>query len=186
MKKPRSIIVVGSSGNGKTTLVNGLRHHEADFAFPKRYITRPQRKSDDLVENKHVTHDDFKQFLQDGHLEVAWQRPLGKDRYERYGFEVVAPDQRKIVVYSANNALLRDKTAILPDSFFDDCFIVLMKADDDIRRQRMLQRSPDIVGEELDVRVRDNGLDLVSKADLVIDSGEFKPDEVVDLVLRKL
>lgn len=182
MKRPLSIVVVGSSGNGKTTLVNGLRAYENDFIFPKRYITRPRRKGDDLIENEHVRPEKFDSLLQGGDLEIAWSRPLGKARHERYGFETLTSRPEQIIVYSANNALLRDEMAILPEGFFDDCFIVLVKAADDIRRKRMFGRSPDIANEEMSIRIKDHGLDLVPKADLIIDTHTFSPEEAVTLI----
>lgn len=182
MKQPSSIIVVGSSGNGKTTLVNGLRSYGDEFIFPKRYITRPRRKGDDLIENAHVRPDGFDRLIRDGRLDIVWKRPLGKTRHERYGFEVLDPGHGKIVVYSANNALLRDGMAALPEGFLDSCFVVLVKAPDHIRRDRMFSRSPDIAHEEMDIRIRDNGLDLVPKANLVIDTHAFTPDQAVALV----
>jgi hypothetical protein len=186
MRRPSSIIVVGSSGNGKTTLVNGLRAHDDQFIFPKRFITRPRRKGDDLVENEHVRPDRFDHLLGTGGIGIAWSRPLGKTRVERYGFESTEPDPDRIVVYSANNALLRDENAMVPSGFFEDCFIVLVKAPDDIRRDRMFGRSPDIAHEEMDIRIRDNGLDLVPKAHLVIDTHSFGPDHAVALVRRSV
>jgi len=41
-----------------------------------------------------------------------------------------------------------------------------------------------MISEELDVRIADDGLDLLPHADLVIDTHELAPEEVVDMVLR--
>ncbi|HXE09877.1 MAG TPA: hypothetical protein VN554_00445 [Verrucomicrobiae bacterium] len=184
MKRPTSIIVVGSSGNGKTTLVNGLRAYEDTFIFPKRYITRPQRKGDDLIENEHVDPARFDELLDAGHLAVAWTRPLGKTRRERYGFETIQPEESRMVVYSANNALLRDETAVVPANLFGDSFIVLVKAPDRVRQERVFGRSPDLRQEEMDIRLQDNGLDLVPRVDMVIDTHAFNPQRAVDLVRK--
>jgi ribose 1,5-bisphosphokinase PhnN len=183
MQKTVSLIVVGSSGNGKTTLVNGLRPYDSQFTFPKRYITRPQRKGDDLIENKHVRPEKFDALLEAREVDIAWHRPLGKTRVERYGFEPVGKDGDKIVVYSGNNALLRDENAILPANLLKDSLVILVKAPDAVRRERMFARSPDISREEMAVRIADNGLDLVPKADLVIDTDTLGPQQVIKLVL---
>lgn len=45
-----SVVIVGSSGTGKTTLVNGLRTlaYSQNLAIPRRYITRPRREGTTL------------------------------------------------------------------------------------------------------------------------------------------
>ena len=76
MKRAESIVVVGSSGSGKTTLVNGLRTPEyADkLVIPHRYITRPARLGDDLVENSHLDQDNFQARVNEGKINPHWKR----------------------------------------------------------------------------------------------------------------
>ena len=110
MKKINSIIIVGSSGSGKTTLVNGLRTKKyADkVVVPRRYITRPQRQGDDLIENIHITKEEFEQKLKAGEIDPAWTRELENGRLEQYGFVPIEPGDNRLRIYSGNNAFLRD------------------------------------------------------------------------------
>src|ERR1700722_3442378 len=110
MKRYESLVVVGSSGTGKTTAVNGLRipQYADRLVIPHRYITRPQRAGDDLTENSHLSHRAFELNARAGIFSPHWQRILEDERVERYGFDTVAPKDTRLKVYSANNAFLRD------------------------------------------------------------------------------
>ena len=81
--KIESVIVMGESGTGKTTLVNALRVAlETDaslddrLTIPKRIITRPRRKNDDLIENMFVTPRRFDDLIARGAVSLHWEREL--------------------------------------------------------------------------------------------------------------
>ena len=174
----KSIVVVGSSGTGKTTLVNGLRAPEyaETLTIPHRYITRPYRQGDDLVENSHLSPDDFDQGVRSGAIWPYWNRALDSGRVERYGFQAAADG--KLRVYSANNAFLRDTNESVL-SVLQDCVVVVAMARPDARTSRLGDRSPDMSAAERAVRLADSGVDILATTVQleIIDTTGMSPEQ---------
>ncbi len=182
-----SIIVVGSSGSGKTTLVNGLRVSEyADkVVVPRRYITRPERQGDDLVENIHVTKEVFEQKLKAGEIDPAWTRELENGRLEQYGFVPVEPSDNRLRIYSGNNAFLRDINPSVA-KILDSAKVVVCMAQPEKRTSRLGDRSPDMSESERAVRLGDSGADTLEFGDVdIIETTNLSPDQGQE-ALRKL
>ncbi|MEK7620962.1 MAG: hypothetical protein AAB395_01255 [Patescibacteria group bacterium] len=162
MKKINSIIIVGSSGSGKTTLVNGLRTKKyADkVVVPRRYITRPQRQGDDLIENIHITKEEFEQKLKAGEIDPAWTRELENGRLEQYGFVPIEPGDNRLRIYSGNNAFLRDINSSV-QKILNNAQVVVCMAQPEKRTSRLGDRSPDMSESERSVRLSDSGADAL-------------------------
>jgi guanylate kinase len=148
LKVPTSLIIIGSSWCGKTTIRNLLSKIASPHIFdlPKRFITRERRPNDDLEENDFAENLEHLKTCVDGG--VIWKRNLG-ERVEYYGFKT--PREGRFPIYSANNALVGDSDSILqaPDNFsVDKALVLLVHAPDDEREQRRLQRD----GSFLDTR----------------------------------
>lgn len=177
MSKIDSLIVVGSTCCGKTSIVRGLREfYGKKIIIPLRYITRPQRANDDLVENQPVPMKKFQELLRNYEIDVWWKRPMEGDRVELYGFETVKNPENKFRVYSANNAILRDKEAHLKN--IGTYKVLAIKADHNVRVARLHKRSPDLSQKEVEYRLSDNGIDVIEKADFVIDNSYAPIQEV--------
>lgn len=171
-----SLVIVGSTCSGKTGLVRSLRDFYGDkLAIPLRYITRPRRKNDDLVENKPVFLEEFQSLVKKGLIDVWWERQMEGDRIEYYGFERVISVGR-LRIYSANNAIVRDPNAKLEK--LGKFKILAIKADHPVRVERLSLRSPDLSPKEIEYRLGDDGLDAIEKADFVIDNTSISIEEV--------
>jgi guanylate kinase len=95
LPKIDSLVVVGSTCSGKTGMVRSLRDHYGDnLAIPLRYITRPRRKNDDLVENHPIPLTEFQNLIDQSRIDVWWQRPMEGSRIEHYGFAAVSTPQK--------------------------------------------------------------------------------------------
>jgi ribose 1,5-bisphosphokinase PhnN len=180
VKRYESLVVVGSSGTGKTTVVNGLRipQYADQVVIPHRYITRPPRIDDDLTENSHLSHAAFDLNARAGIFSPHWQRILEDERVEKYGFDTVAPKNTRLRVYSANNAFLRDLNETV-QSVLAKGLVVMLQAETDFREQRLGLRSPDMGETERAVRLQDNGQDI-SELDVDlrrIDTSGLSPEE---------
>ncbi len=141
-----SLVIVGPTCAGKTALTNAIRSSPqsaaARIAVPKRYITRPPRRDDSAVENIHLTHAEFERRRQSGEIALGWTRRLEHDRLEQYGFARVPAGV--FAVYSGNNAVLSMRHTIWPNGALDGALFLGVDAPDDVRQQRLRQRSPDL------------------------------------------
>lgn len=180
MKRFRSLVVVGSSGSGKTTLVNGLRTpaFEDRVVIPHRYITRPHRLGDDLVENSHVDHPTFQSRVFAGLIDPHWERLLDGGRVERYGFDATIDADERLRVYSANNAFLRDMNPSVARTLRNG-FVVVAMAAQESRNTRLGDRSPDMSDAERAVRLGDSGADMLgaSVPIEIVDTTNLSPEE---------
>lgn len=176
MSKIDSLIVVGSTCSGKTGLVRALRDFYGDrLIIPLRYITRPQRQNDDLVENRPVPNEVFQDLLDKKLIDVWWKRSMEGDRVELYGFATAENPKNKLRIYSANNDFLRDEQAHLEN--IGNYKVLAIKADHKIRAERLHKRSPDLRMEEVEYRLGDDGIDVIEKADFVIDNSYISIEE---------
>lgn len=162
MRQYESLVVVGSSGTGKTSIVSGLRApaYAQHLVIPHRYITRPQRVEDDLVENSHLSHGAFEFNVRAGMVSPHWQRILEDERVERYGFDKAVPTDTRLRVYSANNAFTRDRNETV-QCVLASSLVIMLHADADVREQRLGLRSPDMGVAEKAVRLDDTGQDIL-------------------------
>lgn len=181
MKSFESVVVVGSSCSGKTTLVNGLRTEEYQdkLTIPQRYITRPIRHNDDLTENLPIGKENFKERANTGRINPHWERILDGGRRERYGFAAVAPEDERLRIYSANNAFLRDRSPSVT-KVLDSGLVIFVMATTESRDTRLDERSPDMLKPERFLRLEDRGVDILHAADVeieVIDTTHLSPTE---------
>lgn len=174
IKEVRSILVVGPSSSGKTTMVNMMRaiiEHDAMrmFEIPKRLTTRPLRENEDLIENDIVTKEEFAKRIDGG---LAWDRDMGDGRVERYGFPKVAHD--KIAIYSANSAILEPTARIIAHSdFFAHTLIVFVNASVEVLERRMQERSPDLFRDHpREVHMRLHEVFVSPKTHVVVDHSD--------------
>lgn len=162
------LIIIGSSGSGKTTAVNSIRDRQ-DVEVPMRYITRPSRLNDDTGENSYVSQDEFEAMVKVGKISIHWRRELDGGRIERYGF--ARSVRNKKTVLSANNALLRDKNQTI-EELLKSSRVVFMYAPEVIRKDRIRRRSPDMKNNEFKKRIEDDGSDVAKLSDYKIDTNE--------------
>jgi ribose 1,5-bisphosphokinase PhnN len=165
-----ALLVVGSSGSGKSSLIRSLRNPEylASLAIPVRYTTRPPRRNnEDYSENMFVSHDTFAQKAMEGKIYPYWRRQLAGMPSTHYGF--ASTNQRlgreRFKIYSANNALLRDKNCTVQE-VLGKSLVLMVTADRAVREERLLERSRDMSATERDARL-DDVLDLPSDLEAV-------------------
>ena len=151
------VIIVGSTCAGKSTMVDAVREQVKCARVPKRLVTRPQRENDNLIENKFVTKDIFAQMMLSGEIGLHWTRRMELKREEKYGFEAVNPSD--FSVYSGNNALYNNRASVMPRKILDDHIYIGVYAPDPVRKQRLLNRSTDLVtanAAEVEYRLKDS------------------------------
>ena len=168
LKNIQAIVLIGSSGAGKTTLLNEIRGKCTQVSIPRRFITRAARLNEDDEENIHITKELFEEKVEKGEISCAWTREFENDRKEYYGFENVSSN---LPVFSANNSFLYSEAVYKNPNYL----IISVYAPEDIRKNRLLLRSPDLSLEELKIRVDDPYKEAVNLAHIVVHNyGEFE------------
>ena len=124
----------------------------------ERYITRPARKNDDLIENSHVTFEEFQALIDQGAMSFYWNRVMEEGRQERYGFRKSLP-KIFLNILSGNNALYNNPESIQPENVLGtNTLWIGIYAEESVREERLIRRSPDLVRdkpEEVSYRLRD-------------------------------
>jgi len=173
-----AVVVVGATCVGKSTLVDAIRSSElcgsGAVDVPTRYVTRTPRGGDNLVENVHVTTEEFAARVASGAIALHWTRRMEGGREVRYGFAPSRPGA--LPVLSANNAILAPDAALTPVGRLDHALWVGVYAPTELRGQRLQRRSPDLWArpEEAAHRLAEPAYD--SHVHVVIDNhGELEP-----------
>ncbi len=81
-------LVVGPSGVGKDSLIDGARHfldRDVSFWFPTRYITRAANAGGEL--HQPISHGDFDRLVEEGAFMLSWQA-----HGHGYGIPIAARD----------------------------------------------------------------------------------------------
>jgi len=171
----QNIVVVGSSCVGKTTKVAHLRdvfQGSSKVKVAQRYITRPQRLNDDVIENKFVTAEEFDEHIAQGIINFSWSRKMEGTRVERYGFSII---QNKLTVLSGNNALYANRESIAPAGILEkDTLWIGVYAPDVVRIDRMMRRSPDLSEEEMRYRLGDSGELVKPEVHLILRNYDYE------------
>lgn len=183
-----AVVIVGPTCVGKTTLIAAVRDSELCASgavdVPTRFITRPPRAGDDLVENVHVTDDELAARIAAGEIGLRWIRRMEGGRMIRYGF--ARPRAGALPVFSANNAILDADAELLPAASLDHALRIAVHAPPELRAQRLRTRSPDLWAhpDEVAHRLAEPAPDI--GVHVVIDNhGELEPvakAEIVTLV----
>ena len=105
MRSPPLILVVGPSGAGKDSMINGALAHfsgAAPFHVAKRIITR--NGFDNTEDHQAVTPDDFRAMKEAGDFLLSWEAhglsyaiPASVEDWRRKGVSVVANVSRSVI-----------------------------------------------------------------------------------------
>jgi len=184
----KNIAIVGSSCSGKTTLLNSIRNsslcREKKVLIPVRYTTRPKRKNDIFDENIYITEEEFTKKAKNLQISLYWKKSMDDERDARFGFAPPAADA--LSVYSGNNGLLYNQKSVYPRGILDMILFVGIYAPDEVRKERLFMRSPDLVQDkpkELFYRLGDKAEKIFSRVHLVINNyGPYMKDALGDIV----
>ena len=184
----KSVAIVGSSCSGKTTLLNSIRSsslcREKKVLIPVRYTTRPKRENDIFDENIYITEEEFTKKAKNLQISLYWKKKMDDEREARFGFAPPAAD--RLSVYSGNNGLLYNQKSVYPRGILDMILFVGIYAPDEVRKERLFMRSPDLVQDkpkELFYRLEDKAEKIFSRVHLVINNyGPYMKDALSDIV----
>jgi phosphonate metabolism protein PhnN/1,5-bisphosphokinase (PRPP-forming) len=135
-------LVVGASGVGKDSLIDGARRFLTDdvsYYFPRRYITRARDAGGEL--HRAVTEDEFDRLEADGALMMGWQA-----HGHRYGIPVATEEalrQGRSAVVNVSRQMID-----LARQRWQPVRIVLVTAPRDVLAARLTARGREI-GDEI-------------------------------------
>lgn len=151
-----SLVVVGPSAAGKSTLVNAVRDAKLPGVdVPARYVTRPPRASDP-GETTHLSPDAFEDYVRTGVIVTHWSRTLDEGRTVRYGFVDTRP--AALAVLSANSAILSPSAQLHPPSALDRALVLGVATPRSVREARLAHRSADLHPAEIAHRLSHDNL----------------------------
>lgn len=175
-----SIVLIGSTCVGKTTLANAIRAANIPGSdVPRRFVTRAPRAGDTPEEASHLSSAELDAAIAAGTIGLHWSRTLESGHVERYGF--ARPRPGTLPVYSANNAI-----CALP---LPNALVIGVYAPDAIREQRLAARNPELVRErpdEVRARLAETAETVVALSHVIVDNSgkhaELAPMELAALV----
>ena len=170
-----SIVLIGSTCAGKTTLANAIRAAAiSGIDVPRRFVTRAPRAGDSLEEASQMSGPELDAAIAVGTVRVHWSRMLESGHVERYGF--AAPRSGLVPVYSANNAI----------GPIANTLVIGVYAPDVIRERRLRARSPELVRDrpdEVRARLAEAADTILPLAHVIVENhGEFEATSAVDVV----
>ncbi len=162
LKNIKIIQIIGPSGAGKTTLISTLKDNydlcEGRVQTPIRYTTRQVRFNELHSENKHLDHSEFKNKIDTGEINIYWNRQLTENQIDFFGFSIPKNINNQIFVLSGNNGITKGINISHQEIRTDNILTIGVFADSEVRRQRIIERSPDIyknLPKEFSKRVQD-------------------------------
>jgi len=126
---------------------------------------------DNTVENAFVTPEEFQAKVDGGEIGLHWVRKMEGDREERYGFHRTTGDA--LPVYSGNNALYNNPESVRPDGILKNALMLGVYAPDEVRRERLVSRSPDLLKdrpEEVAYRLGDSSENMLPHIHVLVDN----------------
>ena len=138
----RIFAIVGPSGVGKDTLIEGVRKARPDLVVLRRVITRPSQAGGEAFEG--VSEAEFDRRLAAGEFVLHWQA-----HGLRYGIprnEIAVRIVGRDVLFNGSRAALGAAVTRFPD-----LVVLRVTAPEDLLRQRLLERGRE---EEGDIAAR--------------------------------
>jgi ribose 1,5-bisphosphokinase PhnN len=144
LQSVRRVIVVGSSGVGKSTLERYVRHLKAygsgALHVPTRHATRPPRSDDASTNLQHLTEQEFRKLCSQHKFGLYGSKYGVNKSLNYFGFE--KPSRGTFPVYFANNGVVKNPELVRPATFTEDSLIIAIHAPERLRKKRLKRRSP--------------------------------------------
>lgn len=181
-------LILGPSGVGKDTLINGARDaigNNEDFVFMRRLITR-EKASDSIEDHDTVTDQEFERLKSINELGLYWEAHGNKYAIRRKDIKRQLKADRTVVASVSRTVIQQAQDQFGPKS---NVTVIEITADPDVIRKRLLGRDRETAA-EIEARIQRN--EQVSAAvrqvakDLQVVLNNSTVDEGVDRLLVAL
>lgn len=172
--KTEKLIIVGKTGSGKDYLLNIMK--KMGLKFSPKFTSRPKREGEvDCVDYNFITNEIFESLLTQSEIKYfqkfeinnsTWVYGITKDDFDRNQLFIMTP-------HEISQMELEDKLK---------CFIVYLDIDEEIRRQRLIDRNDS--NDSIERRLSADNIDFqeFDSWDLKITDPEFDADLIYDLM----
>ncbi len=173
--KGKFVLVVGTSGSGKNTLIEHVRPLFTEVVYAKSCVTRPPRENEDTGYRHFVTKEDFQKKVENGEF-LEWAE-YGGNLYGTLLAEVEAQVQAgKVVLKELEVQGVRQIREKMPK---DDLVIIFINAGswEDVEA-RIKARAPMSVDELLKRRAHyDDEMSYMKEADIVVENKQGQVEQ---------
>ena len=177
MKLKNKIILVGHGGSGKDHL--GKHLIEQGFKKNVAYTTRPKREGEENGKDYFfITSDEFIQKIDENYWheyncfipEKNWYYGSSKPQYDKCTLFIKEPHG----------------VSLLSDEEREECLVVYINIDEDIRRERMSIRKKN--ADSIERRIEGDRKDFVdfTNFDIEVNDPEFNVNEVYEIIIKKM
>lgn len=179
-----SIVITGAPATGKTILYHALLEALVIKAAPAHMTRAPRDGEVDGVDGTFVSEEEFERNFSDGkYLEDSLDFARFNGNYYGSPVEWVerANQGERICMMSCSTAIARQVRTQTEGNML----WVHLKASEEVRRKRLLERTPDMGEEEIQNRL--NGGDSQGDAegsDRTIDTSNLTPEQVLQAVIE--
>ncbi len=178
----RFIVIVGTSGSGKTTIINLLKERHPEFFFPSAFTTRTQRPGEiPGTTYDFISRNEFEQHIESGEL-LQWAINHSKEYYGMLRKPVQdALEAGKVIVREMSIAGVQDT---LNTDLHDHVYSIFLTPPSlDLMRQRILKRSH-LDEEEIERRMNSSKKEIEDShiCDITILAEENEIEKIYDQV----
>jgi guanylate kinase len=185
--KGKFVLVVGTSGSGKNTLIDHVRPLFTEVVYAKSCVTRPPREKEDSGYRYFISKEDFEQKVRNGEF-LEWAE-YGGNLYGTLRAEVETQvEAGKIVLKELEVQGVRQIREKMPK---EDLVIIFINAGSwEIVEARIKARSPISTDELLKRRAHyDDEMSYMKEADIVIENKQGEVEQAkydFEAVIRAL
>ncbi|MFD1697612.1 phosphonate metabolism protein/1,5-bisphosphokinase (PRPP-forming) PhnN [Roseibium aestuarii] len=175
----RLVLVVGPSGAGKDTLLNGLRARlsaRQDCVFARRLITRDT--DGETEDHDSLGHDEYRQLSGSGEVALCW---------EAHGHGYVIPKSCDAHITAGRMVIANGSRRALPQALakYDAVTVLLITAPKDVLAQRLAARGRESE-EEIRRRLDRSDLEVSGVPHVVRIENTGTVDQGVDAIMAAL
>lgn len=169
------VLIVGPSGAGKDTLIDGARAHlksNPDYQFPKRFISRPSHPSEDFIS---IGEAEFDRAAAAGEFALNWTA---------HGTRYAIPARIDAALAEGVIVIANVSRTTIPSARerYDSVRVILIDCDPEVRAGRLAMRGRETEAEIVERLHRTVAAFDAEDADICIDNSGTPAQGITNLI----